>query len=277
MDTRLGRFPAQVEQPEPTKFAWPIVLLPELFTTRQHLGVLLGYLATIGWEVYVPELRDAAGRAPTPPLAEMRFADLLALVEEALDALGRDAVLVGHGIGGLVALKMAERPRVKAAVAIAPLVPAFRTRLFYRFGFFSALRRPRVLNPPKGRAALRFVADADPFSRAQLARALVPDAAAAAFEVARGEIELSPDAAPRLVVAGERDSFAPTEKVLAFAKSVGASTAVIEGRGHWLIGGRAVERTVREAHRFLVRSLGEDLLLLYPEEWKKEESEPKGG
>ena len=34
------------------------------------------------------------------------------------------------------------------------------------------------------------------------------------------------------------------------------------------ISGRALERTVAEVQRFLVRNLGGDLLLLYPEEWK---------
>jgi len=36
-------------------------------------------------------------------------------------------------------------------------------------------------------------------------------------------------------------------------------------RGHWLIGGRVLERAVAEVQRFLVLSLGRDLLLLYPE------------
>jgi hypothetical protein len=48
---------------------------------------------------------------------------------------------------------------------------------------------------------------------------------------------------------------------------------VVRGRGHWLIGGRALERAVAEVQRFLVRNLGGDLLLLYPEEWKESNDE----
>jgi hypothetical protein len=40
---------------------------------------------------------------------------------------------------------------------------------------------------------------------------------------------------------------------------------VVRGRGHWLIGGRALERAVAEIQRFLVRNLSGDLLLLYSE------------
>jgi pimeloyl-ACP methyl ester carboxylesterase len=273
METTLGRFPAQVERPEPIKFAWPILLLPELFTTVRHLSIALGYFASIGWEVYAPDLRAAAGRAPTPALG---FADLLALAEEALEAIGREAVVVGHGMGGLLALKMAEHPRVKAAVAFAPLVPGFRTPLFGRVGIARALWFGRPLKPPTGRALFDLVADAEPFQRDQLIRALVPDAARAARDVARGAIEFAPAApsiAPRLIVAGDSDRFAPLDRLKPFADSIGAQLATLAGRGHWIIGGRALERAIAQAHRFLVRALGQDLLLLYPEEWKEHSDE----
>ncbi len=272
MHIELGRFPAQVERPEPIKFAWPILLLPELFTTVAHLAIPLGYLATIGWEVYAPDLRAAAGRSPTPALGRLRFADLAGLVADALEAIGRETIVIGHGIGGLLALKMAERTGVKAGVAFAPLVPGFRTPLFMRARNIPALWMGRPLSPPTGRALFDFVADADPFNREKLIKGLVPDAAAAAREVARGKISFaSADrSAPRLIVAGDSDPFAPLALVSTFANSIGAPLKTIAGRGHWIIGGRALERAINEAHRFLVRSLGQDLLLLYPEEWKKQ-------
>jgi pimeloyl-ACP methyl ester carboxylesterase len=186
MDIELGRFPAQVEKPEPVKFAWPILLLPELFTTASHLSILLGFLATIGWEVYAPELRAAAGRSPTPPLGRLGFADLVGLAGDALDALGREAILVGHGIGGLIALAMAGHPQVKASVAFAPMIPGFRSPLFMRARNIAAFRLGRPLRPPTGRTLFDLVADAEPFARERLIRGLVPDAAAAAREVARG-------------------------------------------------------------------------------------------
>jgi pimeloyl-ACP methyl ester carboxylesterase len=270
MDTELGRFPAQLERPEPIKFAWPIVLLPELFTTTSHLGILLGYLATIGWEVYAPNLRAAAGQSPTPALARLRFADLVALAEEALSALGREAIVLGHGLGGLLALKLAERARVKAGVAFAPLIPGFRTPLLMGARNIPAFWFGRPLKPPAGRALFDLVADAEPFQREKLIKSLVPDATAAARNVARSELTLpsAEESAPRLIVAGDSDPFVPLARLSAFAASIGAQLRTIPGRGHWIIGGRALERAVNEAHRFLVRSLGQDLLLLYPEEWK---------
>ncbi len=272
MDIELGRFPANCERPEPLKFAVPIVILPELFTTPRHLAIVLGYLASIGWEVYVPDLRAGFGKGATPPLGKLHLSDLVALAGEAIDAVGRDAVVLGHGVGGLVALKLSAHPRVKASVAYAPLIPGFRTPLISGFGNRLAMMRGREIKPPRGRILFELIADSDPFTRDGLIKAMVPDSGRVAADVMSGAIDFgaSEKAAPRLIVAGESDIFAPFERTQEFAESIGAKVAKIAGRGHWLIGGRALERAINETQRFIVRALGQDLLLLYPEEWKNE-------
>ncbi|HKN12529.1 MAG TPA: alpha/beta fold hydrolase [Candidatus Binatus sp.] len=274
-DVELGRIRAQRELPEPVKFAWPIMLIPELFTTPRHLALVLGYLASIGWEVFVPNLRAAFGKGSTPALEKLRFNDLAALAGEALDGIGRDAVVLGHGVGGLVALKLSEHRRVKAAVAYAPLVPGFSTPLVGGVANRLATMLGRSIKPPRGRVLFELIADSDPFTRDGLINAMVPDSGALATDVSTGAIDFAAadKAAPRLVVAGDSDIFAPLQETTKFAESIGAKLAKIPGRGHWLIGGRALERAINETQRFLVRALGQDLLLLYPEEWKNEPRE----
>jgi alpha-beta hydrolase superfamily lysophospholipase len=271
METRLGRFPAQCERPELSKFAWPIVLVPELFTTARHLALLRGYFASIGWEVYTPDLRAVSARQASHAAS---FDDLAALLAEAVGALGRDAIVVGHGLGGLLALKAAEDPRVRAAVALAPMVPGVRSQLVMRAANWPALWLGRALRPPRGATLFRLMADAEPFNREALTRALVADDGRAALEVARGRVRLEDArrvAAPRLIVAGDSDPFVPLEAATRFADRIGASTSVVPGRGHWLVGGRALERAVAATQRFLVRRLGGDLLLLYPEQFKDDD------
>jgi pimeloyl-ACP methyl ester carboxylesterase len=281
METRLGRIPAECERPEPLKFAWPLILLPELFTTARHLAVARGYFASIGWEVYAPDLRAVAtasrtdARESDSSSSAGGFDGLVALLAEALAALGRDAIVIGHGLGGLLALGAVEQPRVRAAVALAPMLPGFRSPLVTGAANLPARLFGRALKPPRGAVLFDLLADAEPFQREALTRALVADDASAALEVARGGIkvggiDLASNArgVPRLIVAGDSDPFAPLDQTNEFAARVGAAVRVVRGRGHWLIGGRALERTVAEVQRFLVRSLGGDLLLLYPEEWK---------
>ena len=287
METRLGRISAECERPEPLKFAWPLILLPELFTTARHLAVARGYFASIGWEVYAPDLRAAAKAAGT----DMRASDLsaaasrassaggfdglAALLAEALAALARDAIVIGHGLGGLLALSAVEQPQVRAAVALAPMLPGFRSALVTSATNWPARLFGRALKPPRGAVLFDLLVDAEPFQREALMRALVADDARVALEVVRGGIKVggidlanNPRAVPRLIVAGDSDPFAPLDRTNEFAARVGAAVRVVRGRGHWLIGGRALERTVAEVQRFLVRNLGGDLLLLYPEEWK---------
>ena len=190
-DVELGRIPAQRELPEPVKFAWPIMLLPEMFATPRHLALVLGYLASIGWEVFVPDLRAVYGKGPTPPLEKLRFNDLAALAGEALEGIGREAVIFGHGVGGLIALKLSAHPRVKASVAYAPLVPGFRTPIVGGIGNRIATMLGRPIKPPSGRVLFELIADSDPFTREGLINAMVPDSGALATDVMTGAIEFA--------------------------------------------------------------------------------------
>ncbi len=197
-DIELGRITAQRELPEPVKFAWPIMVLPDLFATPRHLALVVGYLASIGWEVFVPNLRAAFGKGSTPALEELRFNDLAALAGEALEGIGRDAVVLGHGVGGLVALKLSAHPRVKAAVAYAPLVPGFRTPMVGGIANRIAMMFGRPIKPPRGRTLFELIADSDPFTREALINAMVPDSGALATDVMNGAIEFAPaDRKPR--------------------------------------------------------------------------------
>ena len=272
MEIFLGPFNTQLERPQTLKFACPIMLIPELFASARHLAILAGYLASIGWEVYVPDLRNGApNENPSAPDANSfasdrtGFAGALKLAEKALAALGRDAIVLGHGVGGLMALALAERPNVKAGVAFAPLVPGYRSPLWMRAGNLLALWRGLPLKPPTRRMLFELFADAEPFQRDNLIKALAPGSAQIARDVMRGECGFAQGrtTAMRLIIAGDCDVFAPHDRVARFAGEIGAQIATLNGRGHWIIAGRALERAITHTQRFIVRALGEELLMLY--------------
>jgi predicted alpha/beta hydrolase family esterase len=269
VETQLGRFVALHERAEPLKFAYPIILLPDLFCRSRHLATMLGYLASIGWEGYAPEL------SPTDDGATGLIADcddFIERVSEVVAAVANDTILIGHGIGGTISLRMAGFPGVKAAVAIAPMLPGLRSRLLGRVGCAVAHWTGRRLKPPKGKLLFEMIADADPFQREQILKGLQSERPSLPLQVMHSAADfVAPKPSThRLIVCGDSDRFAPIDQVGEFATSIGAELKAITGRGHWLIGGRALERTINETHRFLVRSLGQDLLLLLREEWKTE-------
>src|SRR5262249_42859073 len=143
-----------------------------------HHSLLVGYFATIGWEVYAADLFSVAGSEGIPPLEQLSFDDLAELWGEAIAALGREAIVVGHGIGGLVALKLAEYAGLTAAVAIAPLTPGSRTPLTAQLANRLAAWRGQPLKPPTGKILYEFLADSDPVLRTQIVKSLIPGATA---------------------------------------------------------------------------------------------------
>jgi pimeloyl-ACP methyl ester carboxylesterase len=82
----------------------------------------LGYFAGRGWEGHALNLRNHHWSQTADP-AELSFESFVDDVGAAIDRLGPSVVVVGHGMGGLLALKAAERHPVSGLVLIAPELP----------------------------------------------------------------------------------------------------------------------------------------------------------
>ena len=82
----------------------------------------LGYFAQRGWEGHALNLR-AHFWSETDELEKLDLASYTADAEAGLIALGRLAVVIGHGMGGLLAMLLAQRQPVHAMVLISPGLP----------------------------------------------------------------------------------------------------------------------------------------------------------
>src|SRR5215208_7432123 len=83
----------------------------------------LGYFAGRGWEGHALNLRNHHWSQTADP-AELSFESFVEDVGAAMDRLGPTVVAVGHGMGGLLALKAAERHPVSALVLVGPELPS---------------------------------------------------------------------------------------------------------------------------------------------------------
>jgi len=82
----------------------------------------LSYFAQRGWEGHALNLR-AHFWSETADLATLDMDAYVADARAGLDALGRPAVVVGHGLGALLALKSAESHEVAGLVLIGSALP----------------------------------------------------------------------------------------------------------------------------------------------------------
>jgi pimeloyl-ACP methyl ester carboxylesterase len=83
----------------------------------------LRYFAQRGWEGHALNLR-AHFWSQTAPIEELTFDTYLQDAVAGFEALERPAVLVGHGLGGLLAMKLAEGRDIDALILISPAIPA---------------------------------------------------------------------------------------------------------------------------------------------------------
>ena len=82
----------------------------------------LGYFAGRGWEGHALNLRNHHWSQTADP-AELSFESFVDDVGAAMDRLGPNVVAVGHGMGGLLVLKAAERRQISGLILIASELP----------------------------------------------------------------------------------------------------------------------------------------------------------
>ena len=111
----------------------------------------LGYFASRGWEGHALNLQNHFWSRTVDP-AELTFESYVEDVVASLDRLGPTTVVIGHGLGALLALKAAEQAPIGGLVLLSPEPPA---ALRPPAPAARAARRPRGVRPVAGSAGRR--------------------------------------------------------------------------------------------------------------------------
>jgi len=247
----------------------PLVLVHGLGGAASNWTELAPLLAR-RHRLLVPDLPGHGGSAALPAVAGLEpFADRLALVAEREGML--PAPVVGHSLGGMVALRLAlRRPRDVSAVVLAGSAGLSIGNLWGRelLSVFTAVRPGRVAaryrawvarSPVLRRLVFGFVSVADPpglteeavegFLAAQLLHTDV-DSAWRALRADDPRQELQAVHCPVLVLWGAEDLQLPLDDAFEYTRRLHARLRVIPGCGHLLIGERP-EACADAIERFL--------------------------
>ena len=267
MKQRLATYTAEVLFPEREKFAAPLLFLPGLWTGSWIWHEAAWGFSQRGWVCWALDLYTQQSRRQC---GNTSLEDHLTTITAASAALDDPPIVIGFDLGSLLALLVTARIQPRALVCISPLLPchwqpALRPALpLVRLAALPALLWNRAHPPPSRRLARDFLFHAVPAAlHDQLYAQFEPDSGQVVRTLTRGQTDFpaTPLPCPGLVVWGRADRMVPSPAVHWLADSLQTTSLTYPGQGHWLLAGPQAATLVADIHRWLIRSLGEALLL----------------
>jgi pimeloyl-ACP methyl ester carboxylesterase len=262
MQGRIGHIRIESMAAETAKFTAPMLLVHGLWCAAPVWRKFMGYLAHRGWACHALNLRGRGVAKSEPAIARVCFADYQSDVRQVIDACEAPPVVVGHDLGGLLALSCAPST-ARAIVALAPLVPrsiaAVPTLARYSLWAGLAALGNRALPPPRGKLGAACFGSGAPGGTLADSGCVVRELARKSFRLPTGSN------APALVLAGARDPFCPPSTAQALAQHFQTSLVIAPDGGHAMPWEPGWEQRADDVHRWLIQTLGEPLLALREE------------
>ncbi len=203
---------------------------------------LVPFLAARGRTASAISFRGHPPHAPLTEIGRVSLSDYCDDAAVAARSLDRP-ILLGHSMGGLVALMLASRGLARAAVLVSPAPPrgvsVLSPRVLLRMTrHLPALLLSRPLAPTPGDLDAMVLNRVPPDRRAAIASRFVPDSGRAAREMAFGAHRVPAESVrvPLLFVASSDDRFIPPGVVQRVAARYSAPLHLAEGHGHFLFG-----------------------------------------
>jgi pimeloyl-ACP methyl ester carboxylesterase len=270
MRTHVGGLTVEITRPESAKFHHPLLLVHGFWTGSWIWEPLATYLAHRGWESWAPSIerpsngppsgRSLSGWMPSGAAAGVEIARRAGALDAIVGAMPAAPVVVTHDVGLLAAADAAARGHLPALVALAPVVGPVSGQggcgIFAWPQFWRARLVGASVPPPRGAGAHAFLGGA-----IAMRDRLRPDSGGYFRAVATGRIAMPPGIhMPGLVLGGDDDPITPESVARDVAERLGWEHHTLPGRGHFALLESRWEELADEVHRWIVRTLGADLL-----------------
>jgi pimeloyl-ACP methyl ester carboxylesterase len=223
----------------------PLLLVHGAFSSAAHLVPWSEYFRQAGYRCVVPTL---PGHAPSDRdrLPALDLGDYLAALGELCLSFDRPPIIIGHGLGGLLAQHLRATADCEAVVLVASWPnAAFRPRwrgALNALPMLAGVLAGRPVRPGKSVIRTLTLHDLSIAEREDILSEFVPESGRALRAPILGRVEVPGTTVRRhvLVVSGGADRILPAEVPMDLARAYQAEHIVIPGQGHWLIAGSLV-------------------------------------
>jgi pimeloyl-ACP methyl ester carboxylesterase len=231
-----------------TPKATPIVFIHGAFTDHKCFDKIAVAFSNNGYNVYAVSRRGRLGQAPDKAKG-VSFQDYLEDTLAVIKAISPAPVLIGHSLGGLLALKAAEQTEnIPALILLNPAPPAMLTAQPVSLPYFFPLLPKIFLGKPflPSVSALKTLAlqKIAPDEQDSIANGLIHESGIVYKEMMLGKISLSKNrkALPTLVVGSDDDRIISKSLIRTTVKKTNGELKQYANHGHWLIGEPGLER-----------------------------------
>jgi non-heme chloroperoxidase len=236
-----------------------VLCLHGLFAGSWVYDRMLPMLAERGYPAYAVSYRGHTPNPPLPGIGRVSVADYATDAASVARTLERP-ILIGHSLGGLVALLLAGRNLARAAILVSPAPPrgitVFTPELFVRtLRQLPSLLFSRPLVPNAADTNALVLNRVPVEQRAALLERFTPDSGRAARQAALGVYHVPPRAVrtPMLVVAGEHDRFIPPRVGAKVAARYNAQFRIAPDRGHFFFAEPGLDHELGEMINWIDR------------------------
>lgn len=269
MEKRIGGLVIDVSPPEKPKFKSPLLMVHGLWSGSWCWRQWATDFSNLGWECWAINFRGRLEEGAFQLLRQLTLSDYIEDLQQVISAAPFPPVLIGHSIGGLIALGAAEREKLSALVLLTTLppagiepVPSRRLRLLrLKYWPLIFLGQPFRLEAKDFRRS--WLASVPGDRQADILARMVPDSARLfrEFFSRRAAVDPKRIRCPVMAVGGTEDKVVSIRALHEMAERLGTDLKEYPDHGHWMMGEGRGDEIVRDIHRWVVQRLGEEILL----------------